>query len=528
MAPVATANGYGGTLEVDSRHKPVHAENVTNGDASHIWLNNPSPDDIKIREQLLGTKKKMRVCFLGAGVSGLDFFHFAEQKLQNVEIICYEKNADVGGTWYENRYPGCACDIPSVVYQFPWRPAPWSKYYSYSPEIWKYIKMVAEENNFIEKYIKLRHKIQKLSWDDDTAQWTVTVENLATGEITENHFDLVINGGGILNKWKWPTGIEGLHDFKGVLMHSAQYNEGMDLKGKRVALIGAGSSAVQILPNIYNDVSEVYHWIRSKIWITAGFAQAFAGADGANFSYTPEQQKMFEDSDKYKAYCKMIEGELNQRFSFIINGSPEQKAAREFSENEMTTLLKDRPDLLEAIMPKDFFVACRRPTPGNGYLEALTGKKTTAYTEQLKRITPTGFIDPEGKEHEVDVIICATGFDTSYNAPVPVIVNGVDKQAEWKKQQNPPTYLSLAYAGVPNMIVVSSPPSGTCSLVLVPVTRPSNLTPFASTHPTLHLPFFLSPTNPRLYAVRRRLLPQCARLLLPHRRGLRKLHHQRD
>ena len=313
--------------------------------------------------------------------------------------------------------------------------------------------MVAEENNFIEKYIKLRHKIQKLSWDDETAQWTVTIEDLATGKILEDHCDIVINGGGILNKWKWPTGIEGLHDFKGKLMHSAQYNEGMDLKGKRVALIGAGSSAVQILPNIYNDVSEVYHWIRSKIWITAGFAQAFAGPDGANFSYTEEQQKMFEDSDKYKAYCKMIEGELNQRFSFIINGSSEQKAAREFSENEMKTLLADRPELLEAIMPTDFFVACRRPTPGNGYLEALRGPKVTAYTEQLQRITPTGFIDPEGKEHEVDVIICATGFDTSYNTPVPVIVNGVDKQAEWKKLQNPPSYLSLGYAGIPNMFV---------------------------------------------------------------------------
>lgn len=474
MPPVATSNGYGGTLEVDSRHKPLQPEHMTNGGSDHIWLNNPSADDITIKEQLLGTKKKMRVVFLGAGVSGLNFFHFAEQRLTNVEIVCYEKNADVGGTWFENRYPGCACDIPSVVYQFPWRPAPWSKYYSYSPEIWKYVKMVAEENNFIEKYIKLRHKIQKMSWDDETAKWTVMVEDIATGKVIEDHCDIVINGGGILNKWKWPTGIEGLHDFKGKLMHSAQYNEGMDLKGKRVALIGAGSSAVQILPNIYSDVSEVYHWIRSKIWITAGFAQAFAGPDGANFTYTDEQRKMFEDSDKYKAYCKMIEGELNQRFSFIINGSKEQKAAREFSENEMRTLLTDRPDLLEAIMPTDFFVACRRPTPGNGYLEALVGSKTTSYTEQLQRITPTGFIDPEGKEHEVDVIICATGFDTSYNTPVPVIVNGVDKQAEWKKLQNPPSYLSLGYAGVPNMFGEYYVPENHVSVPNIP-RRPNDL-----------------------------------------------------
>jgi hypothetical protein len=111
MAPVATTNGYGGMLEVDSRHKPLQPENMTNGGSNHIWLNNPSADDIKIKEQLLGTKKKLRVVFLGAGVSGLNFFHFAEQRLENVEIVCYEKNSDVGGTWFENRYPG---KLPSL------------------------------------------------------------------------------------------------------------------------------------------------------------------------------------------------------------------------------------------------------------------------------------------------------------------------------------------------------------------------------------------------------------------------------
>ena len=82
---------------------------------------------------------------------------------------------------YENRYPGCACDIPSVVYQFPWRPKPWSRYYSYSPEIWEYIKEVEQENNFIQKYIKLRHKITAVSWSDDSAQWTVSLTDLKTG-----------------------------------------------------------------------------------------------------------------------------------------------------------------------------------------------------------------------------------------------------------------------------------------------------------------------------------------------------------
>jgi hypothetical protein len=88
---------------------------------SHI-MNGHTNEDVSIRPEPFGTEKKMRIAMLGAGISGLNFFKFAEQKLENVEIVCYEKNRDVGGTWLENRYPGCACDIPSVVYQFPWRP----------------------------------------------------------------------------------------------------------------------------------------------------------------------------------------------------------------------------------------------------------------------------------------------------------------------------------------------------------------------------------------------------------------------
>ena len=293
--------------------------------------------------------------------------------------------------------------------------------------------MVEQENNFIEKYVKLRHKIISLSWDEGTAQWTARVQDLATGREFEDHADFVVDGGGVLNKWKWPD-IPGLKDFKGTLLHSAQYDERTDLTGKRVALVGAGSSAVQILPNIYDKVEKVYTWIRNKIWITAGFAQNFAGKDGANFEYNEEQQKLFQDPDEYLAYRKMIEGELNQRFSFIINGSAAQKAAREFSESEMKTKLRGRADLLEKIMPEDFYVGCRRPTPGNGYLECLTGDKTVPYTTQLRQLTEKGFIDPEGNEQEVDVIICATGFDTSYKPRFPLIVNGVNKAEEWKDQ----------------------------------------------------------------------------------------------
>lgn len=425
--------------------------------SNDIYLNNPDPEhDVDISDQLFGSKRKLRVVLLGSGLSGINFFKFAEDKATNLEIRCYEKNEDIGGTWLENRYPGCACDIPSVVYQFPWRPARWSKYYSYAPEIWQYVKMVADENDFVNKYVKLAHEVKSASWDTETGQWTVEIEDLKAGRTFKDSCDFIINCTGVLNKWKWPAGIDGLHDFKGQLLHSAQWNQAVDLKGKRVALVGAGSSAVQILPNIYDDVEKVYTWVRSKIWITAGFAQKFAGKDGANFEYNEEQMKMFDRPDEYKAYCKMIEGELNQRFTFIINGSKAQREAVDFSMKEMKQKLNGREDLINKLQPDDFFVGCRRPTPGNGYLEALSAPKTNAYDTQLQRITEKGFIDPSGKEVEVDVIICATGFDTTYKPRLSILVDGKDMRETWATD-NPtapaPTYLSVAYPGVPNYIV---------------------------------------------------------------------------
>lgn len=117
MAPsIAELNGGHGTVPVDSH---AGANSAVNG--SHT-VNGHNGGNVTIREENFGTKKRMRIAMLGAGISGINFFKFAEEKLENVDIVCYEKNRDVGGTWLENRYPGCACDIPSVVYQFPWRP----------------------------------------------------------------------------------------------------------------------------------------------------------------------------------------------------------------------------------------------------------------------------------------------------------------------------------------------------------------------------------------------------------------------
>lgn len=447
-------------MGIQSDPRPRYATSGNGGAEESSRIRDQAPPETdehgyRIKEQPMGTKKKVKVILMGAGASSLNFFKKAEEEMENMEMVCYEKNGDVGGTWLENRYPGCACDIPSVNYQFTWKIKLWSHYYSYSPEIWEYLKSIERENTFIEKYIKLRHRIERLEWDSKAGLWRCAVRNLATDEVLEDSAEFFINAGGVLNNWKWPD-IPGLHEFKGKLMHSANYEEGYDLTNKRVAVIGAGSSGVQIVAAIQKKIEHLYHWIRSPIWITAGFAQKWAAKNGANFRYSDEQLKFLEENPKkYLEYRKQIENELNQRFKFILKGSEEARAARSYADSEMRTKLNHDPVLVEKMIPKDFNPGCRRPTPAPGYLEALVAPNTTIFTDSIGSITPSGFIDHEGKSHSVDVIICATGFNTTWLPRFPFIAQGVDVRDMWKESVT--SYLSVGIPNFPNTFSFCGP-----------------------------------------------------------------------
>lgn len=142
---------------------------------------------------------------MGAGAAGIDFLHFAPAALKdlNIEIVVYEKNADVGGTWYENRYPGCACDVPSISYSFPWKMNPsWTKFYSSSKEIWEYMRRIVDEEEMM-KYIRLQTMVAGATWNEEKSKWIVKVkklnpENGTNPQEWEEECDLFINGGGFL------------------------------------------------------------------------------------------------------------------------------------------------------------------------------------------------------------------------------------------------------------------------------------------------------------------------------------------
>ncbi|KAK0845165.1 hypothetical protein LTR03_007663 [Friedmanniomyces endolithicus] len=433
----------------------IEDNNVT-AERDGAFIPKTDPSGYRIREESYGTKRPVRVVLMGAGASTLNFLKKAEEQMKNVKITVYEKNHDVGGTWLENRYPGCACDIPSVNYQFSWKIKLWTHFYSYSPEIWSYLKGIYDEHDFIEKYVKLQHQLESAVWNSEAGVWRFKVRNLKTGTVSEDEAEFFINAGGVLNAYRFPD-IPGLHDFKGKLMHSAAYDEGYAIEEKRVAVIGAGSSGVQIVAKLSKTASHIFHWIRSPIWITAGFAQTWAGKDGANFEYTPEQMEYLQSNPKkYLEYRKQIENELNQRFKFILKGSEEAKAAREFSYEQMARHLKNDPSLVDKIIPKTFNPGCRRPTPAPGYLDALVAPNATIFTDAIGSITEKGFTDHEGNEHECDAIICATGFDTSWRPRFPLVNGqGVDLRDFWAKDVT--SYLSIGIPTYPNHFTFCGP-----------------------------------------------------------------------
>lgn len=277
-----------------------------------------------------------------------------------------------------DRFCRCACDIPVHNYQFSWAPNPHFKtYYADSADIQQYIEAVADQHE-LRQYIKTSHKVLGAKWIEEKQKWEVQVRKtdgrdlvvcsrgITDGEVGETFVeecDVFINATGFVNDWKWPD-IPNRDKFQGQMLHSAAYDTKANLVGKTVALIGNGSSGVQILPAIIDQVEKVYVYIRSPTWVTAGFAQKFAGPGGSNIIFTNEQKHHWaENPGDYLKYRKDVENELNGRFRLYLKDSAEQQVAKDFSLKQMESKLAAKPDLLKLLLP-DFAVGyVPRPLP---------------------------------------------------------------------------------------------------------------------------------------------------------------------
>ncbi|KEF57047.1 uncharacterized protein A1O9_07237 [Exophiala aquamarina CBS 119918] len=416
------------------------------------------------------------VC-IGAGVSGIALAIEMHQKLQNFDLCIFEKNSDIGGTWLENRYPGCACDVPAHAYTYTFEPNPeYSQYYVGSEEIHQYLTKVVEKYG-VRKYIRFNHKLVSAVWSNERGQWDLELEAASNDgsrrpQIVKRSSNFLINASGFLNNWKWPE-VPGLHDFAGPLIHSADWQKDQELAKKTVAVIGAGSSGIQIVPALQPKVGKLYAFIRSPTWIppSQGFVDPINGGhDPTNLIYTDEDKKRFREDPKYfLEYRKTIESNLNRIIDMFFKDSPRQAGARQEFAKIMRARLGGNEAIASKLIPQHS-VGCRRLTPGQGFLEALIERNVEVVTSEIQRIEAEGLVTADGKLHKVDAIICATGFDTSCRPRFRLVGDeGIILNELWDKSDCIEAYLAMAVPGFSNYLMFIGPNAPISNGTLIPV-----------------------------------------------------------
>ncbi|KAE8413601.1 hypothetical protein BDV36DRAFT_303981 [Aspergillus pseudocaelatus] len=414
-----------------------------------------------ISERAIDQPRRLKVIYIGAGISGIIAGIQFMKAVPDLDLVIYEKNPELGGTWYENKYPGCACDVPSHAYQLSFESwTGWSHFFSGSQQILEYWKRVAQKYD-IRRHIRFRSRCAGARWNDVTGKWFVQIQNMETDEAFEDSADILMTGTGLLNEWKWPN-IPGLHKFQGSLLHSARWDENFDSKDKHIAVIGAGSSGIQIVPALVDKVKAMDHYVRGRTWISnqhGGDRLATrTNGLGGNFEYTEEEKRSWrEDPIAYTKYRKHLEFEMQTLYPKSQRGSNVQKAVTAQYTADMRRRLEAKPELLEQLLP-EFPPLCKRLTPGPGYLEALTSPKVNVIGSAITEIDETGVITADGKHRPVDSIICATGFETSPGSGFPIIGrNGVNLRQRYANR--PETYLGLCTDGFPNFFQSLGPNS---------------------------------------------------------------------
>ncbi|KAM5543782.1 hypothetical protein V8D89_002399 [Ganoderma adspersum] len=430
--------------------------------------------------------KPIKVIVIGAGFSGILAAIRFPQKIPNVELSVYEKSDGIGGTWYNNKYPGIACDIPAHCYQYTFEEKrDWSAIYPPGHEIQGYLQGVVDKYKLM-RYIKLKHEMVGAQYDEAAGKWHVRVRRTTEDGQTEEFddvADVLFTAIGALARWKLPD-IPGIADYKGEVHHTAGYKpEGKtwedDVKAwkdKRVAVIGSGSTAIQAVPALAPHVASLTTYVRGQTWLSPPFSlnvvQDLIGrpATGVEetFALRPEEIERFQsDPEYFTRFRHQLENTLNVLHPFTQRGSKMQSDFHQFFKKNMEDRLATRPDIAEKLIP-DFPVSCRRLTPGPGYLEALLMDHVDFVSSPIKKFTETGIETEDGQTKDLDLVFCATGFDASWQLPFKIVGrNGVELNTKWKPY--PTSYLSMCVDGFPNMFMSLGPNSVIGAGVLLPI-----------------------------------------------------------
>lgn len=400
--------------------------------------------------------RSFKVLIIGAGMSGILAAHRLRQAGVEVELV--DKNADVGGTWLENVYPGCRVDVANHMYSYSFEQRnDWPGYYSAQATLLDYFRNCADKFG-IRPLINFNTEVHRSVYDEKSGKWTV--ETTSNGQKKNFEADAVISAVGQLNRPNMPD-IVGMDKFKGESWHTARYRTDVSIKGKRVAVIGSAASAVQLMPTVAKEAAHVDLYQRTPNWffgvpeyhapVDAGLQWLFGNIPG--YAQWYRFWLFWRGSEGMLPACQVDPNWKDQTLSV----SQANQDLRALMEDYLKEQFGDRPDLLEKVIPQ-YPPASKRIVVDNGiWATTLKRDNVSLVTDRIGSIEETGIRDVEGVLREVDIIIYATGFQPSkFLMPMEVVgLNGVELQREWKGDAR--AFMGVTVPKFPNFFILYGP-----------------------------------------------------------------------
>lgn len=383
--------------------------------------------------------RQVRVAIVGSGFAGLAMAIRLKQQGDD-DFVVLERAGDVGGTWRDNSYPGCQCDVPSHLYSFSFEPNPnWSRTFSMQPEIKEYLRHCARKYGVLPQ-VRFHCELLDAQWDADTQRWHLQTSRGALDA------QFLLAAAGPLSEPKIPA-LPGLDSFRGTVFHSAQWDHQHDLRGRRVAVVGTGASAIQFVPRIQALVSQLTVFQRTPAWVMPHPDRPIRDWERRVYAAVPALQAVMRGGI-YMAREAFVTGFLRNRMQLAT------RIARRH-------LARQVPDAaLRAKLTPRYTIGCKRILLSNDWYPALGKPNVEVVTSGLREVREHSVIDAAGNEHDVDTIIFATGFHVT-DMPIGDRVRdatGISLTQHW--QGSPQAYLGTTVAGYPNFFMLLGPNTG--------------------------------------------------------------------
>lgn len=382
---------------------------------------------------------------IGAGFGGIGAA-IQLRRLGLDDLVILERESDLGGTWHVNRYPGLAVDIPSSTYSYSFEPNPyWSRLYAPGAELKAYAEHVATTYD-VRRHMRFDTVVEGAMWDDDARHWAVTI---AGGEVLRAR--LLLTATGFLSQPKLPD-IAGIESFAGTVVHTTQWDDDLDLDGRRAAVIGTGATAVQLIPEIAPRLAELTVCQRTAIWVTPKQDARVPERLQRLYARIPLTQRLVRAAGSGILEAIMVSGVLRYRQAKFLNRGVERLALRHLRKQV------DDPATRAKLTP-DYSFGCKRPTFSNTYFPTFNRPNVHLETTPIARIEPDAIVTADGRRTEIDTLVLATGFnlwDANFPAFEVLGRDGLDLGKFWR-QNRFQAYEGIAVPGFPNFISLNSP-----------------------------------------------------------------------